>query len=92
MAVAATGGLIMPPVMGAAAFVMAEMRGISYGSICIAAAIPAILYYLALFIQSGLEASRIGMKTLTKEELPKKSEWLPKLYLFVPLLILRFFL
>lgn len=73
-------------------FVMAEDAGDSYGSICIAAAIPAILYYLALFIQSGLEASRIGMKTLTKEELPKKSEWLPKLYLFVPLLILLFLL
>ena len=88
LAVAATGGLIMPPVMGAAAFVMSEMRGISYGSICIAAAVPAILYYLSLFVQSGLEADRIGMKVLTKDELPKKSEWVPKLYLFIPLAIL----
>ena len=92
LAVAATGGLIMPPVMGAAAFVMSEMRGVSYGSICIAAAIPAILYYLALFVQSGLEADRVGMKVLTKDELPAKKEWLPKLYLFLPLLILLFLL
>ena len=82
----------MPPVMGAAAFVMSEMRGVSYGSICIAAAIPAILYYLALFVQSGLEADRVGMKVLTKDELPAKKEWLPKLYLFLPLLILLFLL
>lgn len=88
LAVAATGGLIMPPVMGAAAFVMAEMRGVSYGSICIAAAVPALLYYLCLFIESGLEADRVGMKVLTKEELPDKKEWLPQVYLFLPLVIL----
>lgn len=88
LAVAATGGLIMPPVMGAAAFVMSEMRGISYGSICIAAIIPAVLYYICLFVESGLEADRVGMKVLTKEELPNKKEWLPQLYLFLPLLVL----
>jgi TRAP transporter 4TM/12TM fusion protein len=88
LAVAATGGLIMPPVMGAAAFVMAEMRGISYGSICIAAAVPALLYYLCLFVESGLEADRVGMKVLTKDELPSKKEWLPQVYLFLPLAVL----
>lgn len=88
LAVAATGGLIMPPVMGAAAFVMSEMRGVSYGSICIAAAIPAILYYTCLFVESGLEADRVGMKVLTKDELPNKKEWLPQLYLFLPLIVL----
>ncbi len=88
LAVAATGGLIMPPVMGAAAFVMAEMRGVGYGSICIAAIVPAVLYFVSLFIQSGLEADRIGMKVLTKEELPKKEEWVKELYLFLPLIVL----
>ena len=92
LAVAATGGLIMPPVMGAAAFVMAEMRGIAYGEICIAAAIPALLYYFSLFVQSGLEADRVGMKVLTKDELPKKKEWLPEIYLFLPILVLLYLL
>lgn len=88
LAVAATGGLIMPPVMGAAAFVLSEMRGIAYGEICIAAAVPAVLYYLCLFVESGLEADRIGMKVLTRDELPSKKEWLPQIYLFLPLAIL----
>lgn len=88
LAVAATGGLIMPPVMGAAAFVMSEMRGVAYGTIAVAAIIPAVLYYISLFIQSGLEADKVGMKVLSREELPDKKETLKDIYLFLPLVIL----
>ena len=69
-AVASTGGLIMPPVMGAAAFVMAEMLGVSYLSICMAAAIPALLYYVSLFIFIDLEAAKTGLHGIPKEDKP----------------------
>lgn len=69
-AVASTGGLIMPPVMGAAAFVMAEILGISYISVCLAAAIPAVLYYFSLFVFIDLEAARTGLKGIPPEEKP----------------------
>jgi TRAP transporter 4TM/12TM fusion protein len=70
-AVASTGGMIMPPVMGAAAFVMAEILGISYVSVCMAAAIPAILYYFSLFVFIDLEAARTGLRGIPKDEKPK---------------------
>jgi len=70
-AVASTGGLIMPPVMGAAAFVMAEIIGVSYVSVCIAAAIPAVLYYLSLFVFIDLEAAKTGLRGIPKEEKPR---------------------
>ncbi|MBI5969335.1 MAG: TRAP transporter permease [Deltaproteobacteria bacterium] len=70
-AVASTGGLIMPPVMGAAAFVMAEILGISYISVCIAAVIPAVLYYLSLFVFIDLEAAKTGLRGIPKEEKPQ---------------------
>lgn len=92
LATAATGGLIMPPVMGAAAFVMAEMRGISYGSIAVAAIIPAVLYYTSLFVESSLEADKVGMRAIPKEELPKLKEALRDLHLSIPLLVLFFML
>ncbi|MBI5968182.1 MAG: TRAP transporter permease [Deltaproteobacteria bacterium] len=69
-AVASTGGQIMPPVMGAAAFVMADILGISYGSICVAAVIPAIMYYIAFFMMLDFEAARTGLKGLPREQLP----------------------
>ena len=61
-AVGSTGGQLMPPVMGASAFIMAEFLQVSYGAVCIAAAIPALLYYACLFIHVDLEAAkhRIG--------------------------------
>ncbi|MFL5392734.1 MAG: TRAP transporter permease [Myxococcales bacterium] len=65
-----TGGQIMPPVMGAAAFLIAEFLGISYGKIIVAAAIPAILYYLSLWMMVHYEAKKTGLRGLTKEELP----------------------
>jgi len=69
-AAASTGGQIMPPIMGTAAFVMAELLGIPYSKIAIAALFPALLYYIALFIMVDLEAVRVGLKGLNKSELP----------------------
>lgn len=70
-AVASTGGQIMPPVMGAAAFVMAEFLGMPYAKIMIAAILPALLYYLADFVQVHYEAKKIGLLGLPREQLPK---------------------
>jgi TRAP transporter 4TM/12TM fusion protein len=70
-AVASTGGQIMPPVMGAASFVMAEFLGVPYSQIMLAAAIPAIFYYGALFAAIHFNASRNGLRGLPKEELPR---------------------
>lgn len=67
---ASTGGQIMPPIMGAAAFVMAEMLGVPYIDIVIAAMIPAILYYFSLYMSVHFEASRLGLKGLPEEEIP----------------------
>jgi TRAP transporter 4TM/12TM fusion protein len=70
-AVASNGGQITPPVMGAAAFLMAEFLNIPYGQIALAAAIPAALYYLALFTQIDLEAAKHGLLGLPAEQIPK---------------------
>ena len=70
-AVASTGGQIMPPVMGAASFVMAEFLGLPYSQIMIAAAIPAIFYYGALFAGIHFNASRNGLRGIPKAELPR---------------------
>ncbi|MEA3283433.1 MAG: TRAP transporter permease [Synergistota bacterium] len=70
-AVASTGGQIMPPVMGAAAFIMAQFLGIPYIHVALAAIVPALLYYFAVMIQVHLEANRLGLKGLPKEQLPK---------------------
>ena len=70
-ATASTGGQIMPPVMGAASFVMAEFLGIPYSQVMIAAAIPAIFYYAALFAAIHFNAGRAGLRGLPKHELPK---------------------
>ncbi|MCP3028346.1 TRAP transporter permease [Halobacillus sp. A5] len=68
--VASTGGAIMPPIMGAGAFVMAEMTGIPYSEIIIAALIPALLYFLSVYFSVDFEAAKKNMKGLKKEELP----------------------
>ena len=75
-AVASTGGQIMPPVMGAASFVMAEFLGVPYSHVMLAAAIPAIFYYGALFAAIHFNASRAGLRGLPKSELPNLSELL----------------
>lgn len=92
-ATASTGGQIMPPVMGAAAFIMAEFTGFPYLSIVAAAAIPAILYYFAVGTMVHIEASRLGLKGLPREELPKLSKILMKEgYLLLPLIAIITFL
>jgi TRAP transporter 4TM/12TM fusion protein len=70
-AVASTGGQIMPPIMGAAAFVMAEFLGVSYGQVVIWALIPAVLYYVACFSAVHFEAKRRGLTGVPRSELPK---------------------
>ena len=69
-AVGSTGGQLMPPVMGASAFIMAEFLQVSYGAVCIAAAIPAFLYYAALFIHVDLEAAKQGIGSVEIEDQP----------------------
>ncbi len=73
-AVASTGGSLMPPVMGAAAFVMAEFLQVSYGAVMLAALIPAILYYAVLFIVSDLEAARSGITRVEESLIPRASD------------------
>jgi len=70
-ACASTGGQIMPPVMGAVAFVMAEFMGVPYIKVAAAAAIPAVMFYFSLFIQVHLEAKKLGLKGLPREQLPR---------------------
>ena len=92
-ATASTGGQIMPPVMGAAAFVMAEYTGIPYIQICIHAAIPALLYYFALFMAIHFEASRTGLLGVPKEERPRfQSVILARGHLFFPLIVIVYFM
>ena len=82
----------MPPIMGAAAFIMAQMLAIPYIQICLYASISAVLYYLAIFYTVDLEAAKYGLKGEAKEDLPKKSAVLKKTYLFLPILILLYLL
>ncbi|PHR92513.1 MAG: C4-dicarboxylate ABC transporter permease [Blastopirellula sp.] len=87
--VASTGGQLMPPVMGAAAFLMAEMLQISYTDIVVAALPPAALYYLALFIQADLLAARNGIEKIDKSKIPQTREVFSQGWLFiVPFVIL----
>jgi len=69
-AVASTGGQLMPPVMGASAFLMAEFLAVPYSTIVAAALVPAVLYYVALFIQADLEAARLGIAPVAKSQMP----------------------
>ncbi len=87
-AASSTGGQIMPPIMGAAAFLMAEMVDRPYGEIIIRAILPAILYFTGIFLQVHLRAKRLGLKGIPREELPKPKELLPKIYLLIPLVVL----
>jgi TRAP transporter 4TM/12TM fusion protein len=88
-AVASTGGQIMPPIMGAAAFVMAEFLGASYTEVMVAAAIPAVFYYGALFAAIHFNAVRSGLKGLPREELPVLRYIMVKqAHLFLPVIVL----
>ncbi len=85
---ASTGGQIMPPIMGAAAFLMADYLGVPYSNIVLRAILPAILYFAGVFISVHLEAKKEGLRGLTKEELPRFIPLLKKTYLLLPLIIL----
>lgn len=87
-AAASTGGQIMPPIMGAGAFIMAEITGIPYQDIAIAAIIPAILYFVSIYFMVDLEAAKLGMRGMRDDELPKLKKMLRQVYLFIPIIIL----
>jgi TRAP transporter 4TM/12TM fusion protein len=92
-ATASTGGQLMPPIMGAAAFVMAEFLAVSYAQVVIWAIIPAILYYLACFAAVHFEAKRRGLVGLPRSELPRLGEVLAERgHLFLPVVVLLFVL
>ena len=92
-AVASTGGLLMPPVMGAAAFVMAELLSVSYLSVCLAAAVPAALYYLSLFRVIDLEAAKCGLSGMDPRDRPRLTDTLIwGGHLIVPPLVLVYLL
>jgi TRAP transporter 4TM/12TM fusion protein len=87
-AAASTGGQIMPPIMGAGAFIMAEITGIAYQDIAIAAIIPAILYFVSIYFMVDFEAAKLGMRGMREDELPKLKEMVRRVFLFLPIIIL----
>ena len=97
-ATASSGGQFTPPIMGAAAFLIAELLGISYAAVIVTAAVPAALYYLALFLAVDLEAARTGLKGLRPEEIPSawiahRQRWpmlIPPLFLIILLIVMQY--
>ena len=87
-AAASTGGQIMPPIMGAAAFLMAEYMNLPYMEVAVKAILPAVLYFTGIFIAVHLEAKKLGLRGLSKEEMPKWGHLLKKCYLLIPLVML----
>ena len=92
-AVASTGGQILPPIMGAAAFIMAQFLGVSYTRVILAAIVPAILYYYSLFVNVHIEAKKLGLEGLPDKDIPKLSEVLKENgHLLVPIFVIIAFL
>ena len=87
-AAASTGGQIMPPIMGAAAFLMAEYMNLPYMEVAKKAILPAILYFAGIFIAVHLEAKKLGLQGIPKDQMPKWSHLLKKCYLLLPLVLL----
>ena len=87
-AAASTGGQIMPPIMGAAAFLMAEYMDIPYAQVAVKAILPAVLYFTGIFIAVHLEAKKLGLKGLSRDELPKWKTLARDCYLLIPLILL----
>ena len=85
-----TGGQLMPPIMGAAAFLMVEFigRGVTYWDIAKAAAIPAVLYFAGIWIMTHFEAKRLGLRGLTDDQMPDRKEIFKKLYLILPIFLI----
>lgn len=91
-AITSTGGQLMPPVMGAGAFIMAEILGVPYFEVAKAAALPAVAFFLSLFLIIDFKARKTGIGTLSKEEAQIKMRVLPRLYLLIPVLLLIYFI
>ncbi len=92
-AAASTGGQIMPPIMGAAAFLMVEfIGGVTYWQIAKAAAIPALLYFTGVWIMTHFEAKRVGLKGMTEDQIPDRKKTLKKIYLLLPIVGIIVFL
>lgn len=89
-AAASTGGQIMPPIMGAAAFLMAEYMGVSYAKVALSAILPAVLYFVGIYFAVHLEAKKTGLKGIPKDQLPKFTHLIKKIYLLLPLVVLVF--
>ena len=87
-AAASTGGQIMPPILGAAAFLMADFVQVPYGQIALKAILPAALYFAGVFISVHLEAKKLGLRGLRKDELPKLKPLLKQIYLLLPMVLL----
>ncbi|MGN0433409.1 MAG: TRAP transporter permease [Bilifractor sp.] len=87
-AAASTGGQIMPPIMGAAAFLMADFVGVPYSDIIGRAVLPAILYFMGIFISVHLEAKKLNLHGIPKEQLPRAGKLMKKIYLLLPLVML----
>jgi len=87
-AAASSGGQIMPPIMGAGAFIMAEITGIPYLEIVYAAIIPAIIYFISVYFMVDLAAQKFGMTGLPRSELPQLNRLLRQIYLFTPIIVL----
>ena len=87
-AAASSGGQILPPIMGAGAFIMAEITGIAYRDIVIAAIIPAILYFTSVYFMVDKEALKKGMKGLPRDQLPRFDVLVRRVFLFIPIIIL----
>lgn len=87
-AAASTGGQIMPPIMGAAAFLMAEYMNVTYSYVAVRAILPAVLYFAGIFIAVHLEAKKLGLKGISRAELPRFTKLLSRIYLLLPLVVL----
>ena len=87
-AAASTGGQIMPPIMGAAAFLMAEYMGVPYATVALKAILPAVLYFAGIYIAVHLEAQKLGLRGIPREELPQMRVLMKQIYLLAPLIVL----
>lgn len=87
-AAASTGGQILPPIMGSGAFIMAEITGIPYRDLIIAAAIPGIMYFASMLLMVDNMAQRMGLRGLPRSELPGMRDFISRVYLFIPIIIL----
>ena len=87
-AAASTGGQIMPPIMGAAAFLMAEFMGTTYANVAVKAILPALLYFTGIFLSVHLEAKRLGLRGVPRDQLPKFRILVRSIYLLIPLVVL----